>query len=46
LRAHAGRRSDPRGQVPAEPMPRWLIFAIGAIVAAVLGALLGAMMSL
>ena len=45
-RADAVVMRDPRGQVPAEPMPRWLIFAIGAIVAAVLGALLGAMMSL
>lgn len=29
-----------------EPMPRWLIIAVGAMVAALMGALLGGMMSL
>ncbi len=30
---------------PMEPMPRWLIIAIGGVVAAILGALLGGAMS-
>ena len=29
-----------------EPMPRWVVVAVGAMVAALLGALLGGMMSL
>ena len=29
-----------------EPLPRWVVVAIGAVVAALLGALLGGMMSL
>ncbi len=31
--------------VPMEPLPRWMIVALGAVVAALLGALLGGAMS-
>ncbi len=34
-------RSVPVDPMPLEPMPRWLIVAIGAAIAALLGALLG-----
>jgi hypothetical protein len=33
-------RSTP-GPVPMEPMPRWLVIAIGGVIAAIMGALLG-----
>ena len=31
---------------PSEEMPRWVIIAVGAVVAAIMGALLGGMLSL
>lgn len=38
-RTLSARRIDP------EPLPRWVIFGFGAVVAALMGAVLGAMMA-